>query len=213
MGHVPHLHIPRPWDGGRLPLSDDQQHHLRRVLRVGPGDPVSYTDGAGAVGSGELSEADVERGEEESVPPPLDLTVAVAPPASRHRARFLVEKLAEIGVRRLVWVRTRRSEGRPPSADKARAWAVAALEQSRGGWLMEVVSGSIADFEPETMVVADPDGPPEPGGEATVLLVGPEGGLDTDEVPDGVRRISLGPTILRVETAAIAGAILLRSRR
>ena len=56
--------------------------------------------------------------------------------------------------------------------------------------------------------VADDYMPPDD----PVLCVGPEGGFAPGEIPDDARRISLGPTILRVETAAIAGSVLLRSR-
>lgn len=206
--HVPHVLLRDGWEAPVLPVTEEQVHHLYRVLRLTDGEEVSYTDGAGRVGSGSLVPGGVARGEEWTVPCPIDLTVAVAPPKSKDRARFLVEKLAELGVARLMWVRTRFTEGRPPSAAKAEAWAVAALEQSRGGWLMEIVEGDIADLGAEGLVVADPDGD-EPPRAAKTLLVGPEGGLHLAEVPPGANAVSLGATVLRVETAAIVGAALL----
>lgn len=208
--HIPHV-LTAGREGPVLSLSEDQRHHLRRVLRLADGEEVSYTDGAGVLGVGYLRGEVVERGEEKTVPRPMDLTVAVAPPASKDRARFLVEKLAELGVVRLVWVRTRFSEGRPPAAAKAAAWAQSALEQSRGAWLMQVEQGDLASLDEEGLVVADPDGD-EPSVGARTLLVGPEGGLHPAEVPPGANTVALGPTILRVETAAIVGAALLGLR-
>lgn len=208
MGHVPHLYLPGPWPDGPIPLDDAHRDHLRRVLRRGGGDPVTYTDGAGRVGTGTLAEEAVERGGERLVPPPPSLTLAVAPPAAKDRARFLVEKLAELGVARLEWLRTRRGEGRVPRPDRAEAWAVAALEQSRGAWLTRVAGSEVSLAELEGKVVAaDAGGGPLPEGEQElVVAIGPEGGWDPGELPPGTRRVTLGPRVLRVETAALVAA-------
>lgn len=213
MRHIPHLHLPPPWADGTLELGDSQRRHLQRVLRLGDGVEVSYTDGRGLIGSGRLSGAGVVRGEEASVGRPTELTVVVPPPSARDRLRFLVEKTAELGVARLLWVRTVHTEGRFPPADKAASWAMSALEQSRGGWLMEIGTTSLADLDPGDLVIADPGGTTvAPIGRRT-LLVGPEGGLEADEIPSGASLLSLGPTVLRVETAAIAGIVSLISHR
>lgn len=213
MSHVPHLFLAPPWSEPVLDLDDGQDHHLRRVLRLGEGDLVTYTDGKGTVGKGALSGRGVVRGEEKRQAPTAAPEVAVAPPASRHRQRFLVEKLGELGVRRLLWLRTRHGEGRPPPSEKSTAWARAALEQSRGAWVMEIGESALGELDPTRMVVADPTGDdlveiPEP-----VLVVGPEGGWAPGEVPAAAARLSLGSTVLRVETAAIVGATLLAARR
>lgn len=210
--HVPHVLAADGWEGSVLPLTADQTHHLRRVLRLVDGEEVSYTDGAGRIGRGRLTGDGVERGEETTVPRPMGLTLAVAPPKSKDRARFVVEKLAELGVARLLWVRTRLTEGRPPPAAKSKAWAEAALEQSRGAWLMDIGQCALSDLDPIGLVVADPEGK-EPQTEVKTLLIGPEGGLDPSEIPVGAEAVSLGPTILRVETAAVVGAAVLGRRR
>lgn len=211
MGHVPHLFLPGPWEGSRLPLGDDHVHHLSRVLRLGEGAEVTYTDGAGTVGEGCLSAAAIERGVEGPGPSTPYVEVAVAPPASRQRSRFVVEKLAELGVRRLTWVRTRYTEGRPPAHDKSKAWAVSALEQSRGAWLMAVGRNELADLDSGRLVVVHPGPRPftlsESAPGSPILLVGPEGGLDVAEIPPEAARLTLGPTILRVETAAVAATV------
>lgn len=213
MAQTPHLYIPRPWEGDTLGLDDTQRHHLFRVLRLDTEGPVTYTDGAGTFGEGRLTESGIARGTEHEVDRHAYLSVAVAPPASRSRCRFLVEKLAELGAARLMWITTRRSEGRPPPWDKARAWVVAALEQSRGAWLMEMGFSSLRELDPERVIVADPAGAPGSIPPGSVVVVGPEGGFEQGEIPDDWGRVSLGPNILRVETAAIAAGVLATVRR
>lgn len=213
MGHVPHLLLEGPWDGGSLSLAAEHRHHLEKVLRLGSGAPIHYTDGAGRTGAGTLGDGVVIRGTERDVAPPrVRLSVAVAPPASKDRLRFLVEKLSELGVAEIVWVRTRYSEGRPPGEDKAEAWVRSAVEQSRTAWKTSIRTGQIGELG-GPLLVADRDGGPMPSGlsEATVL-VGPEGGLAPAELPAAAVPVSLGRNVLRVETAAVVAAGLLLCR-
>ncbi|MGC2240742.1 MAG: RsmE family RNA methyltransferase [Acidimicrobiia bacterium] len=203
---MPHILIDRPWPGERLQVSPEQRDHLERVLRMADDEPISYTDGMGLLGKGTYRSGWVSRGEESSIPSPSDLVLVVAPPSSRDRLRFLVEKLAELGVSRLRFLDSVYGQGRIPSGDKMRAWAVSAMEQSRGSWLMRLDerSTTLADLE-RPFAVCDPSGGPEIPTVPTVV-VGPEGGWAPDEIPDDALRLSLGATILRVETAAIVAA-------
>jgi 16S rRNA (uracil1498-N3)-methyltransferase len=213
MGHIPHVLIDDSGTGATVPLGPEMIHHLTRVLRRRSGDPVSYTDGRGLIGEGVLESESIVRGPELTVAPPaVAVTVAVAPPAERDRARFLVEKLAELGVSRLVWVTTRFSQAGAPPSDKVEAWARAALEQSRGAYLMEVGPGRIEDLE-RPLVVCEPSGGSFPEAlDRVTVLIGPEGGLVEAEIPRDATRVTLGPRILRVETAAVvsAGCLLCR---
>ncbi len=209
MAHVPHLYLPGPWQEPMLPLDAGHRTHLERVLKRQDGDQVTYTDGAGRVGDGSLQGAMVVRGVERMVGrgTPL-LTIAVAAPGSKERARFLVEKLGELGVDRIVWLETRFGAIRPPRVDRATSWLVSSLEQSRGAWLtrIEDVSVRIGDLE-GAVWFADRDGGemPEPPQELT-LAVGPEGGWAEGEIPDDARTVSFSGRVLRVETAAVVGA-------
>ena len=217
MAHVPHLYLPRPWTEGRVAIDTDSRRHLERVLRRRSGDPVSYTDGEGVFGEGTYEPGMVTRGAEQRHPNGSGLTIGVAPPASADRARFVVEKLAELGVERLVWLNTAHGEGRPPRREKAEAWAVAALQQSRGAHLMAVDQPLGVDGEWEgTVFAADPAGVPARAAVAIegpiTILVGPEGGFTSGEI-GAATRISLGPRILRVETAAVVAAALALAAR
>lgn len=213
MAHVPHLCLPGPWQGASIELGQAHRHHLATVLRRTGEVPVTYTDGAGTTGSGVVVGGAVRRGEEHEVPAPQPpIIVAVAPPTSTDRQRFVVEKLAELGVDELWWIRTTHTAGRAPRPDKAAAWATAALEQSRGDRLMRI-AGPLALGELAKDVrwlVADPGAAPvaelgdRPGGIG--LVVGPEGGLADGDVIPAATPMGLGPRVLRTETAAVVGA-------
>ena len=209
MAHIPHLLLSGPWDDKGIRLSPEHEGHLSKVLRRSPGSTVSYTDGAGRLGTGTLEPGLVVRGREETIERPFPtLCMAVAAPRSRHRVRFIVEKLVELGVDELCWVSTRFGQGDPPGLPKARAWAIAALEQSKGAWLMEV-SGPVALDELTGMLVVTDltgSGAIPPGASRYTVLVGPEGGFNEDEMPLDAVRIRLANRVLRTETAAIVGA-------
>jgi 16S rRNA (uracil1498-N3)-methyltransferase len=205
MKHVPHVVVAAPWPDGRLPLTVVQWRHLTKVLRRKQGEPITYTDGLGTFGTGTLGHQEVERGEEVTRDRAHELTVAVAPPSNKDRQRFLVEKLAELGVARLIWLRTRHGANRVSSSTKVFTWMLAAVEQSRGAWLMET-SGELVELAELAgrVVVCHPGGDDTPDAGIEVVVIGPEGGFAEDEIPPGYARWGLGDNILRVETAAIA---------
>lgn len=208
MRHRPHVYCPPPWNGDVLVVDDSATRHLSVVLRLREGAPVDYTDGMGIVGAGTWVGHGIERGGESMVPRPISgLHLAVAPPKARDRQRFIVEKTQELGVPRLSWIRTERTEGRPPSDDKASAWAIGALEQSRGAWSMAIDEASLEDIH--GAIVATQGGVPMadiPHAESAVIVVGPEGGLTDEEESSFTLRVRLAPTVLRTETAAIVAA-------
>ena len=200
-----------PWPDTKLPVSVLQWRHLNKVLRKNRGDRVTYTDGLGTLGSGVLGSQEIIRGDETKVERPTNMTIAVAPPSSKDRQRFLVEKLTEIGVARLLWVATEHGKNRLASPSKVFGWISTALEQSRGAWLMEAEPDviSVAQLEPP-LIFCQPGGPDRPVPGATVVI-GPEGGFSDSEIPQGAATWDLGPTVLRVETAAMVAAARIAS--
>ena len=221
MGHVPHLYLPPPWTGDSIPLDDRQRHHLG-VLRHQEGEPVTYTDGEGRFGQGlRIGNTAIRGTEELHALDRAGLVLAVAPPPERERQRFLVEKLAELGVDRLMWLRCRYGEGRP--ATRASEWAQTALEQSRGDRLMLVDStltpvgelmGWAADLSGAATIPAEIlSGASKPSGSLT-LLIGPAGGWAPTDLDPACRRFSMGERVLRTETAAlVAAALVLQALR
>lgn len=203
MPHVPHLLVPGPWDSSSIPLGSEHQRHLETVLRLDLGSAVSYTDGAGTVGSGVWQAGAVQRGVEVAQPPPVRVTIAVAPPHSKDRQRWLVEKCTELGAWQIRWIRTRFGQGRPPRPDKSFAWMAGALEQSRRSWVTTIDESwcDLADLG--DFVAADARGAELDAGADVVVAVGPEGGWAEDELGADVLRVRLSDHVLRTETAAI----------
>ena len=141
------------------------------------------------------------------------LTVGLTP-TKGDRPEWAVQKLTELGVARIVLLHAERSVVRwdPDRAARHVAKlcrvAVEALEQSRGIWLPEIVGPISADEVLPGIAAAEPDGRPLTRRDDAVA-VGPEGGWSPDELELAADRISLGATVLRVETAAlVAGALL-----
>jgi 16S rRNA (uracil1498-N3)-methyltransferase len=218
VGHRPHLYLPPPWTGPTVELSNNQRHHLLSVLRLQEAEELSYTDGAGLLGIGHLQGGSVVRSAEERRPAPRPhLTLAVAPPSDKDRARFLVEKAAELEVARIVWLATRYGQGHPPPLSKAIAWAVAGLEQSQGAHLLGIEPALMSpdqlesqSWSGETWLTVGDGGPlPDEAREIITVAIGPEGGWAPEELSLGLPRIGLGRTTLRVETAALTIAALL----
>ena len=148
------------------------------------------------------------------------------------RNEWAVQKLTEIGVDDIVLLApTRRSVVRWSNTEKQmqklRVVAREAAMQSRRTWL-PTVSGLVSLADALAMpgaAVADPTGnalhAPSPAGVAdtahatspALVIIGPEGGFDADEIPASAVRVSLGDTILRAETATLVAATLLVARR
>ena len=221
VGRRPHVFLPSPWSGDYLRVDQSVRHHLERVLRLQAGDPVTYTDGAGLTGSGFFEGDGVTRGPEERHPEQCrEIVVAVAPPRSPRRARMIVEKLAELGVDRLVWLDAIRGSASPPRPERVRSWSIAALEQSRGIRLLDV-QGPLpvrTEWPGHVVFVADRDGSsPQQALEAwrgaAVILVGPEGGFEEGEIDPTAIPVSFGPGVLRVETAVLAAGVLFAAAR
>jgi 16S rRNA (uracil1498-N3)-methyltransferase len=217
VGHIPHVYVAPPWSGAHIHPSDAACRHLRKVMRLGDGSPISYTDGRGRTGTGTFADDEITRGDEADVPAALPaIVLAVAPPQSTDRARFVVEKAAELAVTELRWLVTRFGGGRIPRRDKAEAWAIGALEQSRGAHLMRIGTeldvAELAMLDVDLALVADHGAPPirqALGGHdpaKVAIAIGPEGGFAAGEVPDGPTHVGLGARILRVETAAVVAA-------
>lgn len=209
--------------GLTIPLDEEESHHLR-VRRAESGESVELRDGAGLAGMGLLEPS----GRTWAVtvtgaavkPPPPGLTLAVGA-GDRERFLWLVEKAAELGVSRIVPLETERTAGvatrlRATHLEKLARRALEATKQSGAYWSpdfgsLETFAHFIAQGRSGVRWLADGEGssPVIGTGEVTVL-VGPEGGLTPGErseaVGAGWTPVSLGPTVLRFETAAIAAA-------
>jgi 16S rRNA (uracil1498-N3)-methyltransferase len=200
-------------------LDAESLHHLSRVLRLRRGEIVTVTDGAGGwrccVFTGEGVDASSEAFSERQ-PEPL-LTIAVAPPKG-ERLEWLVGKCTEVGIDRLVVIEAEHSvvrwtgERAERQLARLRRVAVEASMQSRRVWLPEISGPTRAVEVLPALAVAEPGGHPVTVDDVAIAI-GPEGGWSAKELEVAASSVALGPNILRVETAAVAAAVLMASHR
>lgn len=205
-------------------LSDDDRHHVLRVLRIGSREVVSVSDGRGSwslttvMPDGELQLT----GECITEPRPSQLLTVAFAPTKGDRPDDVVRKLTEIGIDRIVPIADTkhavvRWDGAKAAkhAERLRRIAREAAMQSRRLWLPEI-SEPCALIDVVTQyaaALAEPDGARiEPT--HTCIAIGPEGGFSAEELELSHRHVSLGDGVLRGETAAIvAGALMAAQRR
>ena len=222
---LPRLYVEQALsEGASLTLDGAPANYLGNVLRLGPGAQVKLFDDRTGEWLAEIVEASRKRvsvslvshlREREQVP---DLWLVFAP-IKRGRIDWLVEKATELGAARLVPVLTRRTVVDRLNPDRLRAHAIEAAEQCERTALPELaepvkLEALLKQWPAERALYFADEGGGEPLASAAssgpaALLIGPEGGF-TDEERAAIRevpqakRVSLGPRILRAETAALA---------
>ena len=210
-------------------LDPEESRHAVRVLRMRQGDPIDVTDGRGALHHCTI----VEASEKGCVVQPLtsdlrtptsDLHLAVAPTKNPSRMEWLVEKAVEMGVGDITLLRCDRSERSFLKTERLQKLAVSAMKQSLRTLLPAIGEAVVlrdwlhSEFNiqnSELKLIAHCEaGQPrtpladllEPGRPATILI-GPEGDFSAEEIALalelGFRPVSLGPSRLRTETAAL----------
>jgi 16S rRNA (uracil1498-N3)-methyltransferase len=209
-------------DLGSPELDEDDRHHLRAVLRLRPGEAVSATDGRGgwrpcryAVDGALVADGEVIRAPR----PTPELAVGFAP-VKGQRPEWAVQKLTEIGIDRIIILRTERGVVRWDAGRgvhhlaRLRAVARQAVMQSRQTWVPELAgpedAASLAT-RPQVAMAARTGAPPTLA--APTVLVGPEGGWSPEEEAKATSLVRLGPGVLRTESAAVAAGVLLVALR
>jgi 16S rRNA (uracil1498-N3)-methyltransferase len=216
-------------------LSSEEAHHARTVLRLRVGDEAIVFDGQGTEARGRLnrvSRQQVSLTLHERVHVPYEfhtrLTLAVAMPRA-PRQHILFEKCSEIGVDAVWPVEFERSVARPGHGIQTRGQrtALEAARQARRAWVPSVEApqsfatalGRAESFDRVVVLTPLPEAAPlvrllaaNRAGQRLMVWIGPEGGLTEEELASarqaGAQIASLGPTILRIETAAIVTAAL-----
>jgi 16S rRNA (uracil1498-N3)-methyltransferase len=222
---LPRLYVETPLGcGARIELGAGQANYLGNVMRLKEGDRLLLFDGASGEWLAEVTNAGKKRmtltvveptRPQEDVP---DLWLAFAP-VKKGRVDWLVEKAVELGVARLLPVVTQRTIVDKLNLERMRAHIVEAAEQCGRTALADIDPAVKLDIllknrDPaRTLYFADESGG-EPAASTfkpgpTLILVGPEGGFTPDEAvairaAPNTRAISLGPRILRAETATLA---------
>ena len=236
---MPRLFVPaEEWGGAEATLTGESHHYLTRVLRFGAGARVELFDGRGQEVTATIvrvgpRDAVLSLGERRQV------TLRALPPVTlmqglprAERMDMIVQKATELGAARIVPVRAARSaagqQGRPER------WARIAREAARQCGRAELpeitpvlpLAEALATLVPGTRRIVPweeaPDAAPlvrlvsaeRHEGRGVDVLVGPEGGLTAEEIDlaraAGFAIATLGPRILRTETAAIATLALVQ---
>jgi 16S rRNA (uracil1498-N3)-methyltransferase len=198
----------------RPELSHDDDHHLRRVLRAHDGEEIVVTDGSGSWALCQVSDHSIERVSDVCLDPLALETTLYLTPLKGDRAEWAVAKATEVGVGRIVPLVSARmvvkfkGEAREKTLTRWRRVANEAAAQCRR--THDVVIGEplkVADV-PASAAVADLAGSGDWSGVRSVAI-GPEGGWTNDEWDEDRRRVGLGPTVLRAETAGVLAATLM----
>lgn len=211
---------------GEVELEGSEAHHLVNVRRLRPDDTCELFDG-----NGRSAQATVEVAKKrtcrllvevlDAPKPPAAIQLTIAAPLPRtERARWLIEKLTELDVSTYIPLITQHSQStaRSAKADKHRQYVIDACKQSGRNTLMTITEPAtltaLLDSGPTGTLLAASQNGGNIGGsleDHRTLIVGPEGGFSASELDQlqsaNAIAVSFGPNILRLETAAIAGAV------
>jgi 16S rRNA (uracil1498-N3)-methyltransferase len=229
-------------NGAAVELGQEQAHYLKNVMRLSEGDAVALFNGSDGEYRARIdsfgkraASLTVEEQTRAQTPEP-DLWLLFAP-IKRARIDYLVEKATELGASALVPVITRHTHVERLNRDRLRAHAIEAAEQSERLTVPHIDEPRVLDDvmagwdTSRRIMLCDESGKAPPAAAALAgphsnlldaaawaVLIGPEGGFAETEL-DALRKlpfvsaVSLGPRILRADTAALAGLAVLQALR
>ncbi len=233
---MPHFYVKKDdIVDGKFTISGDEAHHIVRVLRYKVEDELKLFDGSGKVFTGKIEEVTGNEirgtiiGKMDERLPKININLYQSVPKG-DRFDWLVEKAAELGVEKIIPVVTERSVIKKIPLPKIERWkriSLGACEQSNRSDIMEISgpltfsdsirrlpldSLNIIPWESETTKTLDGILGTRSLPKEANIFIGPEGGFTQKEIETAVSSnvipITLGPRILRVETAGILSVIL-----
>jgi 16S rRNA (uracil1498-N3)-methyltransferase len=235
MKTTPRIHLDAPLGAGaEIELPREQAHYLTGVLRLVSGDPVSVfntRDGEFLAYLATVSKKHVSlrcerRVADVSPPPDIDYIFA---PLKHARLDYVVQKATELGARRLRPVITQRTIAERVNLERMTANVIEAAEQCNLVFVPEVhepvklpkllqewEEGRALIYCDETATIANPIEALKNLKAPAAVLIGPEGGFTVEEKAllkslPFVTAISLGPRIMRADTAAVAALTLVQA--
>lgn len=216
---------------GELALPESDSRHAIKVLRLSCGDEIQVVDGRGGVFLCQLIDANPRRAGLEILehhtypnPWPGEISIIVSPTKHMDRMEWLVEKLTEVGVNRIIPLKTARSERKEIKTERLEKIAVSAMKQSLKAWVPEISpmlslkvvatmftqDQRVVGYCSEQVPRCDFSHIFHPGHD-TAIMIGPEGDFTPEEIAmlmqQGWLPVTFGPTRLRTETAALYGAV------
>ena len=228
MAHIHRFHVTdRAEPDAIVTLCGHEAHHALNAVRVRPGDAVRLFDGQGWQAEGTVArssrrEVEIEVTAANHAPPPQYRLVLLQAGLNREAPlEELIRRCTEIGVTDFVFFRSKHSDRPPKRRDKWDRWAIESCKQCGRLWLPTIEAcenlEDALDGLPAPLLVATAALDPAPlrhglDGMAATIAVGPEGDFHPDELAllrqRGGRPISLGPTVLRSEAAAVVASTL-----
>jgi len=218
--------------GESVSLKGDEWHHAYHVLRLTTGDSLILTDGLGQCMEGIIRSATKHEGLIELTHDRQDefrnrrtykLSIGIAPTKSIDRTEYAVEKLVELGVDEISFLRCQHAEREKIRIDRFEKIVLSAAKQSKkirfpaiNNLLtpLEYIARKKSEYPAIQVLCCHLDSMSKAvyenysAGQDVVMLIGPEGGFSTNELDQmlklNVQMTHLGPFRLRVETAAIA---------
>ena len=218
-------------DGYWFP-DDTESRHITKVLRKSPGAEITLVNGKGLRIKAQLETKDKRLAareiEREELPRTHHLTIAVGPTKSADRMEWMIEKLVEIGVNKVLFIDSHYGERSKMQMRRIHMKAVAAMKQSLKVYLPEIEFGIPfedvlkntdtnqkylahcysdmgAKFAPNEIKKSDSD---------TIIAIGPEGDFSKEEVEmaraANWQMLDLGSSRLRTETAALVACTLMQ---
>lgn len=228
------LYIDHPLASGQVvPLHTDQAHYLSGVMRLAAGAEIEVFNGREGAWQAEITAAGKRGGELlihdqtaiQRDPPDVWLLFA---PIKKARTDFIVEKAAELGVARILPIQTEFTNSERIRQDRLQAHAVEAAEQCGGTYVPEVgaltgLSRLLCSWDQDRHIIWADESLSGPVQALTGLergkwavLIGPEGGFSSAEREmlrdlSYVHPVSLGPRILRADTAVVAALTMFQA--
>lgn len=216
---------------GTLHLDQEESRHCIKVLRKNSGDSIRITDGKGFYYDAKITRPDprqcdftiLDRSEEK----PRDhfIHIAISPTKNADRLEWFVEKATELGVDKITPLGCKHTERSFLKKDRLEKVAISAMKQSLKSWLPEITGltsfeqfiTGVTGYERYIAFVdhTNPDHLKDVArrGKSYVVLIGPEGDFSQEELATsaehGFRKVSLGNSRLRTETAGMAACHIL----
>tara|TARA_B100000925_G_scaffold288597_1_gene269872 strand:- start:2314 stop:2949 length:636 start_codon:yes stop_codon:yes gene_type:complete len=208
---TPTIYIPNcDLDSDYITLDDSKLHHLKNVLRMKNEDNVNISNGNGKLFIGKLSKNDVKVSSKKDYVRNHETKIFVPPLREKNRFRFMIEKLVELNVSKLVIGKTENSQNTRIEADRISNWAISAVEQSGSPFFPDIEVTEEIDFS-IFRTCFDISGEPinKDTDKVDTFAIGPEGGWSPKELANFEIKYKITDFNLRSETAAVSAVSLI----